>query len=276
MKNHLKTGFIGGGNMASALIGGMAGIVTPGSQIHVVDPNPDALSNLANRFGVTTSTAIDERLAKCDVLVLAVKPQQIQEAAKSLAPLVSHQLILSVAAGIRTTDLSRWMQGYGNIIRTMPNTPSLIGQGVTGLFAMDAVTAEQKQRAEAIMQAVGITLWVDNENLLDAVTAISGSGPAYVFYFIEALQQAGQVLGLNEEQASRLAIATFQGACALAVKSAEPVSVLRERVTSPGGTTFAALSVMEKDGLKKCIITAANAAAARSTELGDEFGKDAG
>lgn len=276
MKTVLKAGFIGGGNMASALIGGMAGKVTAGSHIHVVDLNPDALASLANQFGVTTSPAMDTRLAECDVLVLAVKPQQIREVVTSLFPHIRQQLILSVAAGIRTSDLSRWMQGYGRIVRTMPNTPSLIGQGVTGLFAMDAVTEEQKQTAQAIMQAVGMTLWVDSENLLDTVTAISGSGPAYVFYFIEALQEAGKALGLSDSQAAQLALATFRGASELAVQSADPVSVLREKVTSPGGTTFAALSVMEENRLKDHIVAAAKAAAARSVELGEEFGRNAG
>jgi pyrroline-5-carboxylate reductase len=219
---------------------------------------------------------MDARLAKCDVLVLAVKPQQIHDAVISLRPHLHQQLVLSVAAGIRTTDLSRWMQGYGSIVRTMPNTPSLIGRGVTGLFAMTAVTQAQKQIAENIMQAVGMTLWVDRESLLDTVTAISGSGPAYVFYFIEALQEAGKTLGLSENQAAQLAIATFRGASELAAKSTDPVSLLREKVTSPGGTTFAALSVMEENGLKDHIIAAARAATARSMELGEEFGKSAG
>ena len=276
MKNTLKTGFIGGGNMASALIGGIAGKVTPGAHIHVVDLNPGTLENLASQFGVSTSTDMDARLAACDVLVLAVKPQQIREVVASLLPHLQKQLVLSVAAGIRTSDLSRWMQGYGTIVRTMPNTPSLIGLGVTGLFAMDAVKEEQKRIAERIMQAVGMTLWVDEENLLDTVTAISGSGPAYVFYFIEALQEAGEALGLNRMQAAQLAIATFRGASELAAQSTDPVPVLREKVTSPGGTTFAALSVMEEKKLKKIMMAATKAAASRSMELGEEFGQNAG
>lgn len=274
MKHQLKTGFIGGGNMASALIGGMVGKVSDGSRIHVVDPNADALASLNKQFGVTTSTWVDARLAECDVIVLAVKPQQIRDVVSGLVPLASHQLVLSIAAGIRSADISRWMGGYHAIVRTMPNTPALIGQGITGLFAMEGVSAQQRQLAEAIMQAVGTTLWVANEDLLDAVTAISGSGPAYVFYFMEALQQAGVSLGLDAQQATQLALATFSGASALAAQSAEPVSLLRERVTSPGGTTFAALSVMEDKRLKDLIATATKAAAARSVELGDEFGRD--
>lgn len=274
IKNNLKTGFIGGGNMASALIGGMTGKGTDGSHIHVVDPNLDNLNQLKQKFGVSISTSPDTILAACDVVVLAVKPQQIRAATSSLLPYLKEQLILSVAAGIRTTDISRWMGGYSAIVRTMPNTPALINQGVTGLFAMNEVTSEQKQMAEAIMEAVGITLWVNSENLLDTVTAISGSGPAYVFYFIEALEKAGRQMGLNEEQASKLAIATFKGASELALQSGELTSVLRERVTSPGGTTFAAISVMEKNHLKDLVIKAAEAAAARSIELGDEFGRE--
>lgn len=274
MKNKLKTGFIGGGNMAAALIGGMAGRVSAASDIHVVDINRDTLDELEKKFGVTTSTDIDAALAACDVLVLAVKPQQIRDVMQNLLPHIRRQLILSVAAGIRTTDISRWTNGYPAIVRTMPNTPALIGQGITGLFAMPGVTDEQKNAADAIMKAVGETLWVEKESLLDTVTAISGSGPAYVFYFIEALRDAGVQLGLDGGQAARLAIATFRGAGELAAQSTEPAELLRERVTSPGGTTFAAISSMESDNLKARIIKAAKAAAARSVELGDESGRD--
>lgn len=273
MKNILKIGFIGGGNMASALIGGLTSKITQKPQIHVIDLNPDALSQLASQFGATTSTVMDQKLLECDVIVLAVKPQQIYDVVIALSPYIQNQLILSIAAGISTSDLSKWLKNYNHIVRTMPNTPALIGKGVTGLFATNAVTDEQKQLAETIMQAVGLTLWVDNENLLDAVTALSGSGPAYVFYFIEALEAAGKALGLTQDQANTLAIATFQGSAELAAQSAESVSVLRERVTSPAGTTFAALSVMEKNQLKDLIISAVKAAADRSVELGQEFGK---
>lgn len=273
MKNPLSVGFIGGGNMASALIEGMANKVTPRPQIHVIDLNPEALSRLKTQFGVTTSTVLDDQLRQCDVIVLAVKPQQIYDVVKHLLPYISNQLVLSIAAGISTADLSRWLNHYKNIVRCMPNTPALIGKGAAGLYAMEAVTNEQKQLAETIMQAVGMTLWLDQESLLDAVTAISGSGPAYVFYFIEALEAAGKALGLDASQASALALATFQGASELAVQSTESVSVLRERVTSPAGTTFAALTVMENHQLKNLIVSAARAAADRSVELGQEFGK---
>lgn len=273
MTASLKAGFIGGGNMASALIGGIANTLTPGESIHVIDPKPEALKRLSKQFGVTGATSADSRLQECDVIVLAVKPQQIRQAVSGLLPHLKRPLILSVAAGIGTADLARWMNGYAGIVRTMPNTPALIGKGISGLFATPSVTETQKETAQAIMQAVGETVWVREESLLDAITAISGSGPAYVFYFIEALKAAGEKLGLDSEQAEKLAIATFCGASELARRSDEPVPVLRERVTSPGGTTFAALSVMEKARLKDHIIAAAEAAAKRSVELGEAFGK---
>ncbi|MCM1128451.1 MAG: pyrroline-5-carboxylate reductase [Alistipes senegalensis] len=275
MTSSLKAGFIGGGNMASALIGGIANTLTPGSNIHVIDPKPEALSRLASRFGTTGATAADSRLKACDIIVLAVKPQQIRQAVDSILPWLRQPLILSVAAGIGTADLSRWMNGYASIVRTMPNTPALIGKGITGLFATPSVTEAQKKTAQTILQAVGETVWVKEESLLDTVTAISGSGPAYVFYFIEALKEAGEKLGLEPAQAEKLAIATFCGASELARQSDEPVPVLRERVTSPGGTTFAALTVMEENRLKSHIIAAAEAAAKRSVELGESFGKTA-
>lgn len=274
MENNMKISFIGGGNMAGALISGLAGKFTAGANIHVVDLNADALARLAQQFGVTTSQQIDAALAQSDVVVLAVKPQQMKDVITQLQPYLSTQLLLSIAAGIRSTDLSRWLGGYGAIVRTMPNTPALIGHGITGMFALDGVSAAQKDAADGIMRAVGPTVWLNDEALIDSVTAVSGSGPAYVFYFIEAMQQAALEMGLNAEQGSQLAIATFVGAAQLAAQSPEPVSVLRERVTSKGGTTYAALSSMEQSGVKDGIIRAMKAAAARGKELGEEFGQD--
>jgi pyrroline-5-carboxylate reductase len=187
---------------------------------------------------------------------------------------VSTQLVLSIAAGVRAVDLSRWMNGHRAIVRTMPNTPALVGKGITGMVAMAGVSAEQRESADAIMRAVGATVWLDDESLIDPVTAISGSGPAYVFYFIEAMQQAAQELGLSVEQGTRLAIATFAGAAELAAQSAEPVSVLRERVTSKGGTTYAALTSMDESGVKDALVRAMKAAAERGRQLGEEFGRD--
>jgi pyrroline-5-carboxylate reductase len=274
MQNNLRISFIGGGNMATALIGGLADKLTAGANIHVVDINADALQKLTQQFGVTTSPQIGQEVAQSDVIVLAVKPQQMKQVVAQLQPHVSTQLVLSIAAGVRAVDLSRWMSGHRAIVRTMPNTPALVGKGITGMVAMAGVSAEQRESADAIMRAVGATVWLDDESLIDPVTAISGSGPAYVFYFIEAMQQAARELGLSEEQGTRLAIATFAGAAELAAQSAEPVSVLRERVTSKGGTTYAALTSMDESGVKDALVRAMKAAAERGRQLGEEFGRD--
>jgi pyrroline-5-carboxylate reductase len=279
MSKQLKTGafkiaFVGGGNMAGALIGGLAGKLVSGSDIHVVDPNADALARLQQQFGVTSASQIDGALASCDVIVLAVKPQQMKEVAAQLKPHISSQLVLSIAAGIRAVDLSRWLNGHQAIVRTMPNTPALIGKGITGMVALSGVSPQQRESADAIMRAVGATVWLSDETLIDPVTAVSGSGPAYVFYFIEAMQQAAQEMGLSAEQGNELAIATFVGAAQLAANSPDPVSVLRERVTSKGGTTYAALTSMEASGVKDAIVRALKAAAARGKELGEESGRD--
>jgi len=271
----MKISFIGGGNMASALIAGLAGKLTAGEQIHVIDPNADAREKLHAQYGVSSAPGIDGALAGSAVIVLAIKPQQMRDVAASLAPHLdgAQPLILSIAAGIRSADLSRWLGGYGAIVRTMPNTPALIGLGITGMFAMEGVTAQQKEAADAVMKAVGQTVWLGSEDQIDPVTAVSGSGPAYVFYFIEAMQQAAVEMGLPAEQGRQLALATFVGAAQLAAQSPDPVPVLRERVTSKGGTTHAALSSMEASGVKEKIVEAMKAAAARGRELGEELGK---
>lgn len=274
MQTNLKITFIGGGNMAQALIGGLADKLTAATNIHAVDVNPDALAVLVQRFGVSTAPAIDATLAMSDVIVLAVKPQQMREVAAALAPYIKQQLVLSIAAGIRAEDLSRWLGGHEAIVRTMPNTPALVGMGITGLAALPGVSAAQKEAAESILQAVGQTVWLKDESQIDAVTAISGSGPAYVFYFIEAMQQAALELGLSAEQGKQLALATFAGATELARQSGEPVSVLRERVTSKGGTTYAALTSMQASGVQQAIVQALHAAAMRGKELGEELGKN--
>lgn len=270
----MKISFIGGGNMAAALISGLAGKFTAAADIHVIDPNPDALEKLAQQFGVTTANEIDARVASAEVIVLAVKPQHMRDVAVHLQPHLSAQLVLSIAAGIQASDLSRWLGGHPAIVRCMPNTPALIGQGITGMCALPGVSPEQRTAANGIMQAVGNTVWLNDEAQIDAVTAVSGSGPAYVFYFIEAMQQAAQELGLSAEQGQQLALATFAGATQLAVQSVEPVAVLRERVTSKGGTTYAALTSMEASGIKDSIIRAVKAAADRGRELGQELGRD--
>ena len=271
----MKLTFIGGGNMAAALVAGLAGQMTPGENIHVVDPNPAQLERLADSFGVSTAAAIDEKVAASDVIVLAVKPQQMRAVAAALAPqLGKSPLVLSIAAGIRSADLLRWLDAYAAIVRCMPNTPALIGQGITGMVAMAGVSSAHREAADSIMQAVGQTVWLDDEALIDPVTAVSGSGPAYVFYFIEAMQQAAAELGLSAEQGKQLALATFTGAAQLAAQSPDDVSTLRERVTSKGGTTYAALQSMEQAGVKQAIVAAVKAAAARGVELGKELGRD--
>jgi pyrroline-5-carboxylate reductase len=275
-KAYMKISFIGGGNMATALIAGLAGKVAQAADIHVVDPNADALARLREKYGVTTSPDIGAAVAASDVIVLAVKPQQMRDVTVHLqSQLANKPLLLSIAAGIRGADLSRWLGGYGAIVRTMPNTPALIGQGITGMVAMAGVSAAQKDAADSIMRAVGQTVWLDEESLIDPVTAVSGSGPAYVFYFLEAMQQAAAEMGLSAEQGKALALATFTGAAQLAAQSDEPVDVLRQRVTSKGGTTYAAITSMEAAGVKEAIVAAMKAAAARGRELGEEMGKDA-
>jgi pyrroline-5-carboxylate reductase len=272
----MKIAFIGGGNMAAALIAGLAGKLVAGADIHVVDPNADALGRLHGQYGVTTSHVIDAEVVLADVLVLAVKPQQMRDVADAVAPLLTRgaPLIISIAAGIRSIDLSRWLGGYQALVRCMPNTPALIGQGITGMVAMQGVLQAQQDVADAVLAAVGKTVWLDDEALIDSVTAVSGSGPAYVFYFIEAMQQAAEELGLTAEQGRELAVATFTGAAQLAAQSHESVAVLRERVTSKGGTTYAALTSMQAAGVGAAIVTAVKAAAARGRELGVELGRD--
>jgi pyrroline-5-carboxylate reductase len=275
MQNNIKVSFIGGGNMATALIGGLAGKLTAPANIHVVDINTDALQKLKQQFGVTTAQQIAAAIAQSDVVVLAVKPQQMKAVIAQLLPHISSsQLVLSIAAGIRAVDLSRWLNGHTAIVRTMPNTPALIGKGITGMVAMAGVSQDQRNAADAIMRAVGATVWLDDEALIDPITAVSGSGPAYVFYFMEAMQQAAEEMGLSAEQGKQLAIATFVGASQLAAESSEPVSLLRERVTSKGGTTYAALTSMDSSGVNNAIIRAMKAAAERGRELGEEFGRD--
>ncbi|WP_395009038.1 pyrroline-5-carboxylate reductase [Undibacterium sp.] len=270
----VKIGFVGGGNMAGALIGGLVKHLESAKQVHVVDLSPACLQSLESRFGVSTSTAMDAQLRDLDLIVLAVKPQQMQAVVASLAPYISTQLLLSVAAGIRAVDLSRWLHGHNKIVRAMPNTPAMIGLGMSGLYAMDAVTVSERELAQVIMQAVGDTMWVQDESMIDAVTAISGSGPAYVFYFIEAMQEAAMQLGFDAAQARQISLATFNGAAQLAAQSDEAVDILRQRVTSKGGTTYAALCSMDDSAVKPAIHRAIQAAAQRGKELGDEFGQN--
>jgi pyrroline-5-carboxylate reductase len=270
----MKITFIGGGNMAKALISGLIKRGYSPSKMHVVEISKDKCNDLHSEFGVRATTELAVAVSHGETLILAVKPQNLQEIALQLAPLLEGQLVISIAAGIRTQDMARWL-GTSNVVRCMPNTPALIRSGVTALYAMPAVKPEQCHRAESVLGAVGSTLWVEEEEMLDAVTAISGSGPAYVFYFIEAMQQGAYELGLDEAQARQLVLDTFLGATKLAENSSEDVATLRERVTSKNGTTERALLSMEANQVKMDIVAAIHAAAARSKELGDDLGKDA-
>ncbi len=265
--------FIGGGNMASAIIGGLIKQGQPAAALRVVEIDATARARLAQQYAVTAGERIDAAAVAADCIVLAIKPQNMREVAIALRPYLKQQLVISIAAGIRGRDLARWLGGYGRIVRAMPNTPALVGAGCTGIYAMPGAQ-DDVARAEAILGAVGTTLRVEREEQLDAVTAVSGSGPAYVFYFIEALQQAALELGLAPAAARALAQQTFAGAIKLAAESTEDVATLRARVTSKGGTTAAALASMQSAKIKEAIVRAVKAADARSRELGDELGKD--
>ncbi|MDE2117427.1 MAG: pyrroline-5-carboxylate reductase [Betaproteobacteria bacterium] len=265
--------FIGGGNMATALIGGLLKRDFTAAQLRVVEINAGNRARLQDEFGVQATAELAAGVAGSDAIVLAVKPQQLREVATQLAPLLSGQLLISIAAGIRAADLARWA-GSQKVVRAMPNTPALIQSGMAGLYALPAVSKAQCGVAQTILAAVGSTLWLEDEAMMDAVTAISGSGPAYVFYFIEALQQAARELGLDADDARRLAQDTFLGAARLADASEDDVSLLRARVTSKNGTTERALLSMEANHVKQHIVAAVHAAAARAREMGDELGKD--
>lgn len=270
----MKLTFLGGGNMATALIGGLRKQGYSAAGIQVVEPDEEKRVRLADDFGVRVTPAVDGAVFDCDAFVLAVKPQQMKAAVTPLAGRLAEQLVISIAAGLRLDDISRWLGGYGRLVRAMPNTPALIGAGISGLFARPEVDREGRQLAERILAAVGKTLWLDDEALMDAVTAVSGSGPAYVFYFIEALLDAGVSLGLPREAARQLAVETFLGASQLAAESADSLSELRARVTSKGGTTEAALAVFNSLRVAISIGHGVAAAARRGKELCDLFGQD--
>lgn len=266
--------FVGGGNMASAVVGGLIAKGRSAAEFIVVDPSEPQRAALQARFGVTTLAVIDDSVRLAEMIVMAVKPQQMREAARALQPLPPDATVITIAAGIRLTDLSRWLGGHPRLVRAMPNTPALIHQGITGLFAPAAVPAAAREEADALLSAVGQTLWLQDEALLDAVTAVSGSGPAYVFYAIEAVQAAAEKLGFTVAEARALTLQTFVGAAALAAQADEQPQVLRQRVTSKGGTTERALSMLEAAGVKAQLIAAIEAACARSRELGDDLGRD--
>jgi pyrroline-5-carboxylate reductase len=273
--------FIGGGNMAYAMIGGLLNRGFAKEKITVVEINEASHKRLIAQYGISVLAAQDQQtLRKCDVVVLAVKPQQMKTVAVQLGPNLSEgTIVLSIAAGIRITDLAKWLGKQNQefvIVRAMPNTPALVGAGITGLYSFPPLKDRQRIQVEEVMRAAGTFAWIDSEEDMDAVTAVSGSGPAYFFYFIEALEQAGRELGLSGQIARKLALETALGAAKLAHESTEDPATLRARVTSKNGTTERALLSMEEKAagtVKQRIITAAKAAATRSRELGDELGK---
>lgn len=268
----MKISFLGGGNMANALIGGMLKQGFAASDISVIDPGAEARGSLATTYAINCVESADMLAEVGDLLVLAVKPQQMKEAVAPLAGRLGDAVVVSIAAGLDMATLSRWLGGHRRIVRCMPNTPALIGAGITGLCALPEVSDDERSSADRVLRSVGTTVWIADEARMDAVTAVSGSGPAYVFLFIEALQQAAADLGFTPEQGRQLAIETVQGAAALAAQSDEPASVLRERVTSKGGTTEAALRTMAEQGVKEGIIAGVKAAEARGRELGKLLG----
>lgn len=270
----MNISFIGGGNMASALIGGLVAQGFDASKIRVVDVSQETREALQARYPVQIFATITAESMASEAIVLAVKPQQLREAAAALASLLQRQLVISIAAGVRAEDLSRWLGGHRQLVRSMPNTPAMVSAGMSGLYALPEVAQLQRQQAETVLQAVGATLWLDDEAQMDGITAISGSGPAYIFYFMEAMQTAAAELGFSPQQARTLTLQTFLGAASLASQSEEDAATLRARVTSRGGTTERALAAMEEAAVKAAIVKAIHAAADRSRELGDALGKE--
>jgi pyrroline-5-carboxylate reductase len=270
----MKIAFIGGGNMASAIIGGLIGKGTPAGSIVVIEIDPTARLRLMGDFGVTAVEAPGAELATSTAVIFAVKPQHMQEAARRVAAHAGDPLFVSIAAGIRLENLARWLGGRTRVVRAMPNTPAMVHAGVTGLFAPASVDRDDREAAQNLLASVGATLWFEREEDLDAVTAVSGSGPAYVFYAMEALEEGARRLGLAEGAARSLALWTFVGAAKLAIERGADPAVLRAQVTSPGGTTERALEVLEAAGVKELFIDAVRSACERSRELGDALGKE--
>jgi pyrroline-5-carboxylate reductase len=267
--------FIGGGNMARSLIGGLLAGGVRAEQVIVADPDESRTQSLHRQFGIQTTLHNAEALVSADVLLLAVKPQVMHRAVVELAePLLARRpLIVSIAAGIRERDISAWLSADLPIVRTMPNTPALVQSGATALYANDAVNPSQRELAESILRAVGLTVWVDREELMDTVTALSGSGPAYFFLLMEAMEAAARKQGLTRETARLLTLQTAFGAAKLALESEEDAAELRTRVTSPGGTTEKAIKTFEAGGLRELVEKAIENARHRSAELASLFGE---
>jgi pyrroline-5-carboxylate reductase len=269
----MKITFLGGGNMASALVAGLVGQDFPPADILVIERLPELRRRLSENYGIECAAEVGPAALAADLLVLAVKPQQMQAALAPFVGRLKHSIVLSIAAGLTLEVLSRWLGGYRRIIRAMPNTPAQIGAGMSGLCALPEVTLNERLAAERVLGSAGETLWVEDEAMMDALTAVSGSGPAYLFLFIEALEAAAAELGFAPEAARQLAVSTTLGAARLAAGAEEPVGVLRQRVTSKGGTTEAALAVMQEKGVAAGIVAGVKAAAARSRELARQLGE---
>ncbi len=275
--NNLKIGFIGAGNMARSLIGGLIASGLPASNLHASAPNAEHLHALADDFGIQTSPNNQDTVDHSEVVVLAVKPQVLKSVCQALKPR-HDSLYLSIAAGIPTASIANWLGETAEseplaIIRAMPNTPALLQTGATALFANAYTKEQQRESAEAIMRAVGLALWVDDEAQMDAVTALSGSGPAYYFLFMEAMINAAQDMGLSEKNARLLTVQTAFGATKMALEIDEEPAILRQNVTSPGGTTERAIQTFQQGGLEKLVNEALTAAQSRAHELAEELGK---
>ncbi len=270
-----KISFIGGGNMAQALISGLIGCGIQPNLITVADPNLSVREQLAAKGLNTVDPTADANAAviDADIVVLAVKPQVMKAVIGAFADALSSQLVISVAAGLSTELLSNMLNGYRNIVRAMPNTPAMIQMGATGLYGTDNISAEQKELATAVMEASGLVMWVEDEAHMHAVTAVSGSAPAYMFYFIESMVDKGIALGLDTEQASALALQTMIGAAKMAMDSEDAPAELRRKVTSPNGTTQAAVESMQANDVGRQIGEAMQACYDRSQALSEEMSK---
>ena len=257
--------------MASAIIGGLLKRGMATNRIQIVEPFEEQRIKLRQQFGIEANFGTGPSLATATIVVWAVKPQMFKEAALQTRFNTKHALHLSVAAGIRSDSIAHWL-GTERVVRSMPNTPALVGLGMTALFARKAATQADHQTVERVIATTGDYVWLNDEVHLDSVTALSGSGPAYVFYFMEAMIDAGVDMGLSRQQAHKLAVGTFVGSSALAKASDDPPEILRSRVTSKGGTTYAAITSMEQDRVKTLFMRAMHAAKQRAREMGDEFG----
>ncbi len=266
--------FIGGGNMASSLIGGLIADGYDSRQITVSDPDTEQLARLAARFDIHTETDNDKAIEQAKIVVLAVKPQALEKVARGIAESMTRvrPLVISIAAGIQETALREWLGGEVALVRSMPNTPAMIQSGATGLYAGPRVSDEQRDMAESILRSVGLTRWVDDESLMDAVTAVSGSGPAYFFLVMEAMEAAASEMGLDRDSARLLTLQTALGAARMAMESSDSPATLRQKVTSPGGTTEEALKILEEGHLRELFSAALSGAQRRSRELSNLLG----